>query len=143
MPDDTTPQDPPPETSPADEAPDSPTDAPLSQDSLEIERLTALVSEQESKIDGLKQQVETAVSRYRIALIDGAPELPEELIHGSSIEELDRAMESARKIVEKVASRIEARAPEARVPSGAPARRSADLSGLSPREKIMYAINKS
>ena len=81
--------------------------------------------------------------RYRIALMVSAPDLPEELINGKTIVELDNAMESAKKIVEKVASRIGARAPEDRVPSGAPARRQADLSGLSAREKILYAINKS
>ena len=114
-----------------------------SEDALEIERLTTLVTEKDSEISGLKQQVEIAVSRYRDALIAGAPDLPEELVRGNTIEELDRSVESAKKIVEKVASRIEARAPEARVPSGAPARRPADVSGLSPREKILYAINKS
>ena len=114
-----------------------------SEDALEIERLTTLVTEKDSEISGLKQQVEIAVSRYRDALIAGAPDLPEELVRGKTIEELDRSVKSAKKIVEKVASRIEARAPEARVPSGAPARRPADVSGLSPREKILYAINKS
>ena len=114
-----------------------------SEDALEIERLTTLVTEKDSEISGLKQQVEIAVSRYRDALIAGAPDLPEELVRGNTIEEVDRSVESAKKIVEKVASRIEARAPEARVPSGAPARRPADVSGLSPREKILYAINKS
>ena len=114
-----------------------------SEDALEIERLTTLVTEKDSEISGLKQQVEIAVSRYRDALIAGAPDLPEELVRGNTIEELARSVESAKKIVEKVASRIEARAPEARVPSGAPARRPADVSGLSPREKILYAINKS
>ena len=142
MPEETTIQGPDPESPPDD------IDAPTSKESpseevLEIQRLTTLVTERDSEISGLKQQVELAVGRYRSALIAAAPDLPEELVNGNTIEELDRSVESARKIVEKVASRIEARAPEARVPSGAPARRPADFSGLSPREKILYAINKS
>ena len=142
MPEETTPQGPDPQPSPDDIDDPTPEEWP-SEEALEIQRLTTLVIERDSEISGLKQQVELAVGRYRSALIAGAPELPEELVQGSSIEELDRSVESARKIVEKVASRIEARAPEARVPSGAPARRPADVSGLSPREKILYAINKS
>ena len=142
MPEETTPQGPGPESSSDDI--DAPTAEEIpSEEALEIQRLATLVTERDSEISGLRQQVELAVSRYRNALIAGAPDLPEELVQGTSIEELDRSMESARKIVEKVASRIEARAPEARVPSGAPARRPADVSGLSPREKILYAINKS
>lgn len=143
MPDPTPPHDPAPDTPPNDnDAAPAPDDAP-SPDALEIERLTTLVSEQESELNGLREQVQSTMDRYRSALIAGAPDLPEELIQGGTIEELDRSMESARKIVEKVASRLETRAPEARVPSGAPPRRPADLSGLSAREKIMYAINKA
>lgn len=142
MPEETTPQGPDPESSPGDADDPTPEESP-SEEAQEIQRLSTLVTERDSEIIGLKQQVELAVGRYRSALIAGAPDLPEELVQGSTIEELDRSVESARKIVEKVASRIEARSPETRVPSGAPARRPADVSGLSPREKILYAINKS
>lgn len=129
--------------SPTGDIDDSAPEESASEEALEIERLAALVTERDSEISGLKQQVELAVGRYRSALIAGAPDLPEELVQGSSIEELERSMETARKIVEKVASRIGARAPETRVPSGAPARRPADVSGLTAREKILYAINKT
>ena len=142
MPEETTPQAPDPASPPGDSDDSAPEESP-SEEVLEIERLAALVTERDSEISGLKQQVELAVGRYRSALVAGAPDLPEELVQGSTIEELDRSVESARKIVEKVASRIEARAPGGRVPSGAPARRPADVSGLSAREKILYAINKS
>lgn len=142
MPEETTPQGPDPMSSP-DDSHDPKPEKSLSEEALEIQRLTALVTERDSEINGLKQQVELAVGRYRSALIAGAPDLPEELLKGSSIEELDRSLESAKKIVEKVAARIETRAPESRVPSGAPARRPADVSALSPREKILYAINKN
>ena len=136
MPEETTPRGPDPESSIDDPIPE---DTP-SEEAREIQRLTALVTERDTEISGLKQQVELAVGRYRSALIAGDPDLPEELLQGSTIEELDRSVESARKIVEKVASSIEARAPETRVPPGAPARRPADVSALSPREKILYAI---
>ncbi len=114
-----------------------------SREALEIERLNALIADKDTELNGMRHQIDFAVGRYRIALMVSAPELPEELISGNTIEELDNAMDSAKKIVEKVASRIGARTPEKRVPSGAPARRETDLSGLSAREKIMYAINKS
>ena len=137
------PHDPTPETPPDDEIPSpEPAERP-SRDALEIERLNALVDEKDTELSGMRHQIDFAVGRYRIALMVSAPDLPEELINGKTIVELDNAMESAKKIVEKVASRIGARTPEDRVPSGAPARRQADLSGLSAREKILYAINKS
>ena len=155
MPDPTPPHDP---TSPQDPAPphDPTPEIPIggknsspepagepSRDALEVERLNALVAEKETELDGMRHQIDFAVGRYRIALMVSAPDLPEELIRGNTIVELDDAMESAKKIVEKIASRIGGRTPEDRVPSGAPARREADLSGLSAREKILYAINKS
>ena len=143
MPQDTPPHDPTPETPPDIDTPNpEPAEEP-SRDALEIERLNALVEEKDTELSGMRHQIDFAVGRYRIALMVSAPELPEELINGKTIVELDNAMESAKKIVEKVASRIGARTPEDRVPSGAPARRQADLSGLSAREKILYAINKS
>ena len=143
MPQDTPPHDPTPETPPDIDTPNpEPAEEP-SRDALEIERLNALVDEKDTELSGMRHQIDFAVGRYRIALMVSAPELPEELINGKTIVELDNAMESAKKIVEKVASRLGVRTPEDRVPSGAPARRQADLSGLSPREKILYAINKS
>ena len=142
MSEETTPRGPDPESSPDDVHDPTPEESPP-EEALEIRRLNILITERDAEIKGLKQQTKIAVSRYRDALIAGAPDLPEELVQGNSIEELDRSLESAKKIVEKVASRIEARAPEARVPSGAPARRPADVSGLSPREKILYAINNN
>ena len=142
MPEESTSQGPDTESSPGDVEDPIPEESPP-EESPEIERLNLLIAEKDAEIRGIKQQVELAVDRYRSALIAGAPELPEELVQGSTIEELDRSVESARKIVEKVASRIGARSPETRVPSGAPVRRPADVSGLSPREKILYAINNS
>ncbi len=142
MPEEPTSQGPGPESSP-DDTQDLTSGESPPEETPEIKRLNLLIAEKDAEIRGIKQQVELAVGRYRSALIAGAPELPEELVQGSTIEELDRSVESARKIVEKVVSRIEAQAPEARVPSGAPARRPADVSGLSAREKILYAINKS
>ena len=143
MPQATPPHNPTPETPPDGEMPNpEPAEEP-SRDALEIERLNALVDEKDTELSGMRHQIDFAVGRYRIALMVSAPELPEELINGKTIVELDNAMESAKKIVEKVVSRFGARTPEDRVPSGAPARRQADLSGLSAREKILYAINKS
>lgn len=143
MPEDSPPHDPTPETPPDTETRDPEATEEPSREALEIERLNALIADKDTELNGMRRQIDFAVGRYRIALMVSAPELPEELISGNTIEELDNAMESAKKIVEKVASRIGARTPEERVPSGAPARREADLSGLSAREKIMYAINKS
>ncbi len=143
MPEDAPPHDPTLETPPDTETRDPEATEEPSREALEIERLNALIADKDTELNGMRHQIDFAVGRYRIALMVSAPDLPEELISGNTIEELDNAMDSAKKIVEKVASRIGARTPEERIPSGAPARREADLSGLSAREKIMYAINKS
>ena len=108
----------------------------------EIEKLRSTVAVQQSELAGLRQEVADAAGRYRDALLAGSPELPEELIQGQTVEELDQSLASAKRIVEKVASRLEAQATVDRVPSGAPARRSADLTALSAREKILYALQK-
>ena len=108
----------------------------------EVSRLHATIEEQASELANLREQVASAAKRYRSALLTSAPEVPEELIQGETVAELDRSLISAKQIVEKIASQLEAHVAAERVPSGAPPRREADLSALSPREKILYALQR-
>ena len=71
-----------------------------------------------------------------------APEVPEELVSGETVEEIEAALARARNLVEKVRRQVEAEAASARVPAGAPARTGADLTTLSPAEKIAYALKR-
>ena len=108
----------------------------------EVSRLHTTIEEQETELTNLREQVASAAKRYRSALLASAPEVPEELIQGETVAELDQSLVSAKQIVEKIASQLEAHVAAERVPSGAPPRREADLSALSPREKILYALQR-
>ncbi len=68
------------------------------------------------------------------------PELPPDLIHGNTMEELAASVESARALVEQVRAALEAEKPAVRIPAGAPVDSGPDLSGLSSRDKIAAGI---
>ena len=76
-------------------------------------------------------------------LLAAAPELPEELVAGDSIEELDASAERARQTVRQVRERLESQAQAGRVPAGSPPRGSPDFSALSSIEKIRLGLNRS
>jgi hypothetical protein len=75
-------------------------------------------------------------------MLASAPEIPEELIQGDTVEEIDTSVIRAREVVERVRRQLEANRAKDRVPTGAPARTGVDLSALSPREKIAHALSK-
>ncbi|MEE9199236.1 MAG: hypothetical protein V3U26_05510 [Dehalococcoidia bacterium] len=108
----------------------------------QVGRLTSRLEVQEREQAVLQEQLTSAAARYRAALLAGAPEVPEELVQGRTVEELDASLASARRIVEKVAQRLEAQVASERVPTGAPPRKAPDLSALSPREKILHALQR-
>ncbi|MBI4303306.1 MAG: hypothetical protein HY665_03075 [Chloroflexi bacterium] len=123
-------------------------------------RLTELeqaVATGESEMAGLKQaraeleeklkvagaSVAEAVGSYRAMVVQANPEVVGELISGDTIAAIDDSLKQAKALVSRVRQGIEAELSSARIPAGAPERTSPDLSALSPREKIQYAIKKS
>ena len=66
-------------------------------------------------------RVRAAAERYRDLVVRTEPALPAELIAGDTIDAVDAAVESARAMVGRVRSHMEAQAQAARVPAGAPA----------------------
>ena len=70
------------------------------------------------------------------------PEVIDELISGDSIASIDESVSRAKEMVSKVRRGIESEISLAKVPAGAPERTAPDLSALSPREKIQYAIGR-
>ena len=90
----------------------------------------------------LKEAKDQAVAKYlnmAKALNSG---IPEDIIAGETIEEIDRSVERGKAIVEAVKASMESEAAAARVPAGAPARGTISLEGLSPRDKIAYGIQQ-
>lgn len=91
----------------------------------------------------LRQDLALATAKYRALLLQANPEVPEELVGGDTVEAVDASFLAAREVVEKVRSRLESRiAAEPHIGAGAPVRGAADLSALSPREKIAFALGR-
>lgn len=98
------------------------------------------VAQREKRIAELKGHLEQAVARYRGQLLAQTPEVPEELVKGETVAEVDASLTAAQKLVERVRRQLEAKLSAERVPPGAPARSRPDLSALSPKDKIAYAL---
>jgi chromosome segregation ATPase len=84
-----------------------------------------------------------AVIKYLDAVRLANPAIPGDVIAGDTIEEIDASVAKAATIAESVKASLEARAKEARVPAGAPARGEISLEGLSAREKIAAGLKPS
>ena len=70
------------------------------------------------------------------------PEVPDHLIAGAGVAEIEASMEKARAIVEAVRASVAREAAETRVPAGAPARTAPGTEGMSAREKITLGIQQ-
>lgn len=88
----------------------------------------------------LEERVRASAERYRALALEHSPELPEELVAGESVEEIEAALERARETVSKVRGHIESQAQAGRVPVGAPARSGPELSGLTTEQKIRFGL---
>ena len=112
----------------------------LAAKDAEVADLKQTIAESEEKLAHINDLLSQAVASYRELVVTANPEIPPELIIGDSVASVDESLQSARALVEKVKQGIEEEASKTRVPAGAPQRAPVDLSVLSPREKIEYAI---
>lgn len=83
-----------------------------------------------------------AIARYQTLLTQTNPEVPAEMIKGSTIAELETSVASGKALVTKVKESLEAQAQATPIPAGAPVRQGIDLSGLSPTEKIKVGLQQ-
>ncbi len=125
----------------------NPTEDELEQTVARVAELEGLVAQREEEltkantcITGLEQAVNQAVTSYRVLAVQANPDVIEELITGDTIDDIDGSLKKAKTFVSKVREGFEAEMAGAKVPAGAPQRTPIDLSVLSPREKIQYAI---
>lgn len=102
------------------------------------ERLSATHGEKEE----LHARLQAAASKYRQVLLAAAPELPEEMVQGESIEEIEASLEKARETVFQIRERLEAQAQTGRIPAGSPPRTAPDFSALSAIEKIRLGLSQ-
>jgi hypothetical protein len=107
-----------------------------------IAQLEQGIANRDGELTAIKQSLSGAVAKYRAAVVASAPGIPQELVKGESLDEIDASLEVARGIVSKVRQQIEVEAEANKVPTGAPPRMPQDLSALSPAEKIAYALRK-
>ncbi len=94
------------------------------------------------RTQALESQARDAAQRYRELALRGAPELPEELVTGETVEEVEQALQRARETVSNVRGHLESQAQAGRVPAGAPPRSGPDLAGMSSEEKIRYGLQQ-
>jgi len=90
----------------------------------------------------VKEARDQAVAKYLNMARALNPAIPEGIISGETIDEIDASVEKGKAIVEAVKRAMEAEAKGAKVPAGAPTRGAINLEGLSPREKIAAGIQQ-
>ena len=114
----------------------------ISERDNQIVALNESLAELEGRLPELESSLSQAVSAYRTQVVKSNPGVPEELVAGGSVAEIDDSLASAQALVDRVRQELEAEIAAARIPAGAPQRGTIDLSALSPREKIQYAVGE-
>jgi len=107
------------------------------------EQLAALrdgLAAADSEAEELRAGLRSAAEKYRQAVLVSRAEVPPDLVGGDTVEEVDRQLESALRMVAQLKSHLESQAQAQRVPTGAPARRAPDLAALTPAEKISHGL---
>ena len=112
----------------------------FSEKDSEIATLKQTVVDANQKFEALNESLSQAVASYKTLVVKANPGVIEELITGNTITEINQSLENAKTLISKVRGGIEQEIASGRVPAGAPQRTPPDLSALSPREKIQYAI---
>jgi len=115
-------------------------DEELTKANVRIGELEQAAADSEAKLTTTSDSLAEAVVGYRALVVESHPEVLEELITGDSVEAINESLREAQTLVSRVRQGLEAEITLARVPAGAPERTSPDLSALSPREKIQYAL---
>jgi chromosome segregation ATPase len=107
----------------------------------EVQQATGERDQLTGRIAELQEVTNRAVESYRSVVVRANPQLPPDLITGTTIEEVDRAMDRARSITDQVRKNLEAQAAATRVPAGAPAQQAPSLEGLTSRQLIEQGIS--
>ena len=106
----------------------------------EILTLKETVVASDQKMTDINADLSRAVASYKALVVAANPEILVDMITGETVEAINESLEGARALVDRVRQGIEAEVSRTKIPAGAPQRAPLDLSVLSPREKIQYAI---
>jgi chromosome segregation ATPase len=113
-------------------------------DQAQAARTTAESGAQSTRayLQAAEERLRTAAAKYRDLVVCTEPELPAELIAGDDVDAVEASATAAREMVGHVRAHIEAQAQALRVPAGAPPRTGADLSALTPEQKIRIGLER-
>ena len=106
----------------------------------DIATLKQSLDESDEKLAEVNDSLAQTAASYKALVITSNPVVPPELITGDTIDAINESVETAKALIGKVREGLEEEISATRVPAGAPQRTPPDLSALSPREKIQYAI---
>ena len=95
----------------------------------------------DEEMEGVNARLSQAVELYRGSLLASEPDVPEDMVQGTTVEVVQESLARVRQMVEQVRGRLEARASLERTPLGVPARSAPDLSALTPQEKILVGLS--
>ena len=112
----------------------------ITQKNEQIENLKSSVSAFKQDIDRINKDFEKSLTSYRNMVIKAHPGIPDELISGKNVDDINASLERAIKIVERVKKGLWDSQENERVPVGAPTRSVRSPENMSPREKIHYAL---
>ena len=115
-------------------------DEELSLANSRVTELEQTLAESDKKLTDTSNALFQAIASYKTLIIKSNPGVIEELIIGDNIEDINASLEKAKTLIVRVRKGLEEEVAATRVPAGAPQRTPPDLSVLSPREKIQYAI---
>jgi len=108
----------------------------------DVANAMAVQAQLDATTQSLTASLGSAITKYREMLVIANPLIPPEMFSGDNIADIDASIERAKGLVIRVRASLEEQARNTAIPAGSPERSSPDLSSLSPREKIQYAIRK-
>ena len=106
----------------------------------ELDTLKQAVAESEKKLNDINDALAQAVASYKALVVESNPDVLPELVTGDTIDAVNESLENAKALVDRVKQAMDEEVSRTKIPAGAPQRSPFDLSVLSPREKIQYAI---
>jgi len=115
-------------------------DEELTKANARISELEQAVACSEEKLKAFSNSLAEALASYKVMVVEANPEVPEELISGDSLDSVNQSLKQAKDMIGRVRQGLEAEIQAVKIPAGAPQRTPPDLSALSPRDKIQYAI---
>lgn len=93
-----------------------------------------------AEVAATRKDRDAAVAQYLSMAKALNPAIPEGIIAGATIEDINESINKGKAIVEAVKKTMEAEAAGTKVPAGAPARSAISTESMSPREKIAAGI---